>query len=59
MKTKMLVLGLVLAAIAFAASVTCPIDKFSMHFTGETQVVSGKLLYKYKCGSGHVTWVVQ
>lgn len=44
---------------AVAASVTCPIDNMSMIFTGKTRVEMGKMLYEYKCPTGHVTWIVQ
>ena len=48
-----------LAAIAYAATVTCPIDKGGMYFTGKTTTEMGKLLYQYKCPNGHTTWVVK
>lgn len=53
-----------MAALAFAASayawgMSCPIDSMGMYFTGNTRIEMGKLLYEYKCPSGHVTWVVQ
>jgi hypothetical protein len=50
-------------AIMFASSVyaavTCPIDNFDMYFTGKSKTEMGKLLYQYKCASGHITWFVQ
>jgi hypothetical protein len=59
----MIVVAAIIAAAitVYAADVKCPIDNYSMYFTGQTQIdtVSGKLLYEYKCPMGHVTWVVQ
>jgi hypothetical protein len=57
---KGLIAALLLASgLAVASSVTCPIDNMGMHFTGNTRVEMGKMLYEYKCPSGHRTWVVQ
>lgn len=62
MKTKSKIviaaLGLAFAAAAYA-NYNCPIDSSSMYFTGKTRTEMGKLLYEYKCASGHVSWVVQ
>ena len=46
-------------ATAYAMNVICPIDNFSMMWTGQTQTEWGKMLYQYKCPGGHITWVVQ
>jgi len=55
--------GLVLASVAVATLVPmsgpCPIDGGSTYFTGQTKVVSGKLLYQYRCPQGHINWVVK
>jgi hypothetical protein len=50
--------GICASAFAYAA-VNCPIENFSMYFTGKTRTEMGKLLYEYKCPNGHVTWIVQ
>ena len=47
------------AALAYAASVKCPIDKYDMYFTGKTRTEMGKMLYQYKCPNGHIYWIVQ
>ena len=59
--SKVFLIGLVLALIGVIAieAVTCPIDNFTMSWTGRSKTDSGKMLHEYKCPSGHVTWVVQ
>lgn len=58
-KTSTILLVLTVAIAAYAQSVTCPIDRMSMYFTGNTQVEMGKLLYEYKCPNDHITWIVK
>lgn len=58
-KLMLAVAGVCIVGAAIAQSVKCPIDNFSMTFTGRTKVEMGKMLYEYRCASGHVTWVVQ
>lgn len=57
-RTKIVGAVLALAAVAAWANVTCPIDKMTMMFTGNTRVEMGKLLKEHKCINGHVTWLV-
>jgi hypothetical protein len=52
-------IALALSGLAIAASVQCPIDNMNMVFTGQTKSEGGKLLYQYRCPSGHTTWVVK
>lgn len=47
---------IVLSSAAYAAGVTCPADRLSMHFTGNTQVVSGTLPKEYRCAQGYTAW---
>ena len=60
MTRRALLLFVLLASFAaLAQTISCPIDGLMMYFTGETRVEMGKMLYKYRCPQGHVTWVVQ
>lgn len=59
MKMTGLFLSIVLTGIMYMNGVECPLDNMSMYFTGKTRTEMGKMLYEYKCPSGHVTWVVQ
>lgn len=54
-----LALGVLLIGSVLAQTVTCPIDKLSMMFTGTTKVEMGKMLYEHRCANGHTTWVVK
>lgn len=57
---RIVILGaLIVASAAYAYGATCPIDNLGMVFTGKARTEMGKLLYEYRCPSGHVTWVVQ
>lgn len=59
-RTKVLiVISVVLFSAIAYASVTCPIDRMSMYFTGKTTTEMGKLLYEHKCPNGHTTWIVK
>jgi hypothetical protein len=58
-KVALAIIGISLVGAAIAQSIQCPIDKGSMFATGRTKVEMGKMLYEYRCASGHVTWVVQ
>ena len=58
-KLYALVVGVVIAGACYAAVVICPIDNSTMYFTGKTTTEMGKMLWEYKCPSGHKSWVVQ
>lgn len=59
-KSKIVIAALGLAFVTAAyASYSCPIDNSGMYWTGQTRAEMGKLLYEYKCPSGHVSWIVQ
>ena len=47
-------------SILFAApsSHKCPLCCGQMHWTGETKIEWGKLVYKMECPSGHISWEV-
>ena len=59
LKTFLMVAALGMAAAAYAALVTCPIDNMNMIFTGQTTTEMGKMLFQYRCPVGHTAWVVQ
>jgi hypothetical protein len=59
LKPLLAVVIVAVAAVAYATGVSCPIDEQNMYFTGKTKTEMGKMLYEYKCSSGHIAWVVQ
>ena len=62
MKRKLFVLFLAVfvCSMLFAApsSHKCHLCWGQMHWTGETEIEWGKLVYEMKCSSGHVSWEV-
>jgi len=47
---------LAVAVTVMAWGVKCPVDGFSMRFTGYTKVDFGRLMKEYKCVMGHTYW---
>ena len=60
MKRIFIIMLVVLMFLAVAtvvmAWVKCPVDGFSMYFTGSTRVDFGHLMKEYKCPVGHTYW---
>jgi hypothetical protein len=55
---RMLKIGLgstvLIASSAYAMN--CPVDRSSMYFTGNVQIMSGVLMKEYRCPQGHTAW---
>jgi len=54
-----LIQSLLLSMMLSAFGATCPVDSMQAYFTGRTQTMSGRLMYEYRCPSGHTFLVRQ
>jgi hypothetical protein len=57
LKKLSILLALVTAVLAANVDVKCPVDDMDSYFTGRTWVVSGRLMYQYRCPQQHEFWV--
>lgn len=57
LKKLSILLALVTAALIANVNVKCPVDDMGSYFTGHTSIISGRLMYQYRCPLQHEFWV--